>query len=616
MDIFKNRRFIILGIFASFLVVYALNLFYIQIVDDSYEALANQNVIRNVTVYPNRGLIYDRNGMLIVENDATYEIFVIPKQVKNIDTALFCQLLDIEPQYFIDQMTKAKNYSRYVPSSFLKNLSVEQYASFQEHLYMFPGFYGDIRLVRKYPQHSAAHVLGYTGEISQKKLDAQSYYKSGDYIGISGLEATYEPFLRGHKGSKLILVDKFNREQGSFKDGIYDTAAISGHNLTVTLDIELQVYAEQLMQNKRGCVVAIEPSTGEILVMVSAPSYDPNLLTGRQRGNNYVMLQKDTLKPLFNRAISGGSYPPGSTFKSIMALMGLQEGTLQPSDVYPCFGGFRLGSHTVGCHAHAPLKDLSSAIQHSCNAYFCYVFKNIIDQSKFASSDEALAKWDSYLYSFGLGNKLGVDIPGENPGHVPTPKYYNNIYQKGHWKSSTIISLAIGQGELGITPLQMANMTCAIANRGYYFTPHFVKFIENDTTNFVKRYSGKNQTKIEQRYFDEVVEGLYQTVQAGTGRIAQIEGYEVCGKTGTVENPHGKDHSAFITFAPKVGPRIVVLAFVENSGFGATYAAPIASLVMEKYLNDTIATNRLYLEKRMIETDLIHPKVLSTNEAP
>jgi penicillin-binding protein 2 len=328
------------------------------------------------------------------------------------------------------------------------------------------------------------------------------------------------------------------------------------------------------------------------------------------------MLQKDTLKPLFNRAISGGSYPPGSTFKSIMALMGLQEGTLQPSDVYPCFGGFRLGSHTVGCHDHAQLTDLSSAIQHSCNAYFCYVFKNIIDQSKFATSDEALAKWDSYLYSFGLGNKLGVDIPGENSGHVPTPKYYNNIYQKGHWKSSTIISLAIGQGELGITPLQMANMTCAIANRGYYFTPHFVKFIENDTTNFVKHYSGKNKTKVEQRYFDEVVEGLYQTVQAGTGRIAQIEGYEVCGKTGTVENPHGKDHSAFITFAPKVNPRIVVLAFVENSGFGATYAAPIASLVMEKYLNDTIAANRLFLEKRMIETDLIHPKVISSNEAP
>lgn len=615
MDIFKNRRFVILGIFASFLIVYAVNLFYIQIVDDSYEALANQNVIRKVTVYPNRGLIYDRDGTLIVENDATYEIFVIPKQVKTIDTVLFCQLLDIDMQYFKDQLAKAKNYSRYVPSSFLKNLSVEQYASFQEHLYMFPGFYGDIRLVRKYPQHSAAHVLGYTGEINQTQLNLQPYYSSGDYMGISGLEATYEPFLRGHKGSKLILVDKFNREQGSFKDGLYDTMAVSGHNLTVSLDIRLQVYAEQLMQNKRGCVVAIEPSTGEILVMVSAPSYDPNMLTGRQRGNNIALMQKDTLKPLFNRAITGG-YPPGSTFKSIMALMGLQEGTLHGNDVYPCFGGYRLGSHTVGCHSHGPLKDLSSAIQHSCNAYFCYVFKNVIDQDKFATTDEALASWNSYLYSFGLGNKLGVDIPGENKGHVPTPQYYNKIYQQGHWKSSTIISLAIGQGELGITPLQMANMTCAIANRGYYHTPHFVKRIDGDTTNYLERYSGKNQTKVEQRYFDEVVEGLYQTVQAGTGRIAQIEGYEVCGKTGTVENSHGKDHSAFITFAPKTNPKIVVLAFVENSGFGATFAAPIASLVMEMYLNDTIATKRLYLEKRMKETNLINPKILVSNEAP
>lgn len=616
MDIFKNRRFVILGIFASFFIVYAFNLFYIQIMDESYTALANQNVIRNVTVYPNRGLIYDRNGTLIVENDATYEIFVIPKQLKTIDTALFCQLLDIEPQFFKDQLTKARGYSSYVPSSFLKNISVEQYATFQEHLYMFPGFYGDIRLVRKYPQSSAAHVLGYTGEIGQKQLELQPYYASGDYMGISGLESTYEPFLRGHKGSKLILVDKFNREQGSFKDGLYDTAAISGHNLTVTLDIELQAYAERLMQNKRGCVVAIEPSTGEILVMVSSPSYDPNLLTGRQRGNNYAKLQKDTLKPLFNRAISGGAYPPGSTFKSLMALMALQEGSLQPNDVYPCFGGYRLGSHTVGCHAHGPLKNLSSAIQHSCNAYFCYVFKNVIDQSKFETTDDALAKWDSYLYSFGLGNKLGVDIPGEHSGHVPTPEYYNKIYDKGRWKSSTIISLAIGQGELGLTPLQMANMTCAIANRGYYYTPHFLKRIEADTTNYLERYTQKHQTKVEQRYFDEVVEGLHQTVEQGTGRIAQLPGYEVCGKTGTVENPHGKDHSAFITFAPKVDPKIVVLVFVENSGFGSAFAAPIASLVMEKYLNDTIADKRLYLEKRMIETDLINPKVLSSNETP
>lgn len=612
MDMFKSRRFVILGIFASMFLVYGIKLFHIQILDNSYEALANQNVIRNVTVYPNRGLIYDRNGKLIVENDATYEIFVIPRQVKPLDTLLFCELLDLEPQYFRDQLAKAKRYSRYVPSSFLKNISVEQYAGFQEYLYMFPGFFGDIRLVRKYPHSAAAHVLGYTGEISQGQLNDQIYYSSGDYVGISGIEATYEPFLRGQKGSKLILVDKHNREQGSFQQGLYDTAAISGNNLTLSLDIGLQAYGEKLMQNKKGCVVAIEPSTGEILALVSSPSYDPNMLTGRQRGNNYVKLQQDTLKPLFNRAISGGSYPPGSTFKSLMALMGLQEGSLTPNDVYPCFGGYRLGSHTVGCHAHPPLRDLSAAIQHSCNAYFCYVFKNVIDQSKYKTSDEALAAWDSYLYSFGLGNKLGVDIPGEHTGLVPTPQRYNKVYGEGRWKSSTIISLAIGQGELGLTPLQMANMTAAIANRGYYYTPHFMKMIEADTTHYLDRYLQKNQTKVEQKYFDVVVEGLHQTVEQGTGRIAKIEGYEVCGKTGTVENPHGKDHSAFICFAPKVNPKIVVTVFVENSGFGSTYAAPIASLMMEKYLNDTISQKRLYLEKRMLETDLINPKVISS----
>ncbi|CAN5229214.1 penicillin-binding protein 2 [soil metagenome] len=616
MDIFKNRRFIVLAIFASMFLIFGIKLFYIQLVDDKYEALANQNVIRNVTVYPNRGLVFDRNGVLIVENDATYEIFVIPRQVKALDTLLFCQLLDLDPQYFKDQLAKARQYSSYVPSSFLKNISVEQYAAFQEHLYMFPGFYGDIRLVRKYPHSAAAHLLGYTGEISPKLLESQTYYKPGDYIGISGLEATYEDFLRGQKGSKLMLVDKFNREQGSFQNGLYDTAAVSGHNLTITIDMELQAYGEKLMQNKKGCIVAIEPTTGQILAMISSPSYDPNLLTGRQRGNNYVKLQKDTLKPLFNRAVSGGSYPPGSTFKSLMALVGLQEGTLKVSDAYPCNGGYRLGAHTVGCHAHPPLRDLTAAIQYSCNSYFCYVFKNVIDQDKFATSDEALTMWNNYLYSFGLGNKLGVDIPGENTGLVPTPKYYNKVYTQGHWKSSTIISLAIGQGELGLTPLQMANMTASIANRGFYYTPHFVKIIEADTTNYLERYSQKHQTKVEQRYFDVVVEGLYQTVEQGTGRIAKIDGYEVCGKTGTVENPHGEDHSAFIAFAPKTDPKIVITVFVENSGFGATYAAPIATLMMEKYLNDTIATKRLYLEKRMVEKDLIHPKVATVNATP
>lgn len=606
MDLYKNRRLVVVTIIVAIFVVYIGRLFSLQILDEKYKDLANKNVIRKSKVYPNRGLIYDRNNKLLVVNDAIYEVFVIPRQVQEMDTTLFCKLLDIDREYFNKQLTKARKYSRYKPSPFLKQVSAEQYAAFQEYLYKFPGFFGEIRLVRKYPYNAAAHVLGYVGEVNAGIVEKSDYYSSGDYIGISGLESTYEDFLRGQKGSKMVLVDVYNREQGSFAEGVYDTAAISGSNIKISLDIELQSYGEYLMQNKKGCIVAIDPQSGEILCMVSSPSFDPNLLSGRNRGKNYATLSKDTLKPLFNRPIMAG-YPPGSTFKPIQALIGLQEKTLKTNDAYPCYPGYRMGSHTVGCHLHPVARNLSTAIQHSCNAYFCYVFRNIIDQGKYESMDEALISWDSYLYSFGLGEKLGVDIPNEVDGLVPTPNRYNKTYGEGRWKSSTIISLSIGQGELGVTPLQMANMTCAIANRGFYYIPHLAVDIESDTSGALDKFRKRNYTMIDSAYFEPIVEGLYQTCEQGTGRIARIDGYKVCGKTGTVENPHGEDHSAFVCFAPKDDPKIVVAAFVENSGFGSTYAAPIASLIMEKYLNDTISEKRKYLEQRMINANLVAP---------
>lgn len=608
MDLYKKRSLVVVVIFLTVLVMFAGKLFSLQILDKKYKDLANQNVIRKLTVRPSRGLIYDRNGKLLVVNDANYEIHVIPRQVEQMDTALFCQLLDIDKEFFEAQLKKAYEYSRYRPSKFLKQVSARQFSAFQEYLYKFPGFFGQIDFTRKYPYPVAAHVLGYVGEVTPRTIEQQPYYVSGDYIGISGLEYTYESFLRGHKGSKTVMVDRFNREVGSFAEGMYDSAAISGHNIHVSIDIELQAYAEQLMQNKKGCVVAIEPSTGEILCMVSSPTFDPNLLSGRKRGKNFAMLMQDTLKPLFNRPIMGSTYPPGSTFKPVQALIGLQEGTLSTTDAYPCYPGYRMGSHTVGCHMHPVARNLSTAIQHSCNAYFCYVFRNIVDQEKFENMDQALALWNQYIYSFGLGQKLGVDVPNEEKGLVPTPAVYNKMYSPGSWKSSTIISLSIGQGELGVTPLQLANMTCIFANRGYYYTPHFATKIDNDTTGHISEYTERHYTKVDAKYFDPIVEGLYQTCEQGTGRIARIEGYEVCGKTGTVQNPHGEDHSAFITFAPKDNPKIAVAVFVENSGFGSTYAAPIASLVMEKYLNDTISDKRIYLQEKMLNADLITPK--------
>lgn len=607
MDLFKSRRLIIQIIMAVVLSIFLLRLFYLQVVDKTYSALADQNAIRRIPNYPNRGLILDRNGELVVFNDAVYDLYVIPAQVKQMDTLKFCELLKIDVAFFKDQLKKARKHSKYRPSPFVKQISAKDFALFQEYLFQFPGFYEELRTIRRYPFKSAGHTLGYIGEVSPSQIEKNPYYQQGDYIGISGVEYMYEDYLRGKRGVRYRMVDNLNREKGSFRNGELDTTAIAGKNLTLSLDIVLQNYGEELMQNKKGSIVCIEPSTGEILAMISSPVYDPNLLTGRERGKNFITLKDDPLQPLYNRPIMG-FYPPGSTFKTLVGLIGLQEGVINVNTGFACMQGFSIGSVFIKCRPHPPASNISIALQHSCNAYFCATFRETIDNKNHKDESEALASWDKYLYSFGLGKKTGIDLPNEQKGLVPTPEYYNKIYKGWRWRSSTIISLGIGQGEVATTPLQLANATACIANRGWYYMPHVVKKI--DDPNFYKNnnYLQKQKTLVDSVYFLSVVEAMYLTVEQGTARASKIPGVSMCGKTGTVQNPQGEDHSMFISFAPKDNPKIVVCAVVENAGGGSKFAAPIASLMIEKYLNDTIAESRKVLEKRILETNLINPQ--------
>ncbi len=606
MDSYQTRKRVIQGSIILVAFIYLVRLFYLQVFDDTYKKLADTNVIRKITVYPARGQIYDRNGELIVYNEAIYDIMAVPSKVEAFDSAAFCQLLDVSPEHFHKNFKKAADYSVYKSSPIVKQVPMDIYARFQEHLYQFNGFYRQVRTVRKYPYTSAAHVLGYIGEIDQDQLETyKAYYRLGDYIGISGIEKAYEQNLRGKRGIKHVLVDVHNREQGPFLNKAFDTLAVAGKNLRLTLDVHLQQYGEELMQGKRGSIVAIEPTTGEVLVMVSSPTYDPNILSGRKRGESIKRLNRDTLKPLFNRAIMAEQYPPGSTFKPIMALIGLQEGVITPETVFHCNGGYHMRGLTVGCLSPGSFQ-LQKAIQRSCNTYFCNVYRRIIDQDKFKNAQEGFEHWRNHLLSFGLGGELGIDIPNEGKGLLPSVDLYNKMYGKGRWRSSTTISLAIGQGELGVTPLQLTNYMAAIANRGYYYTPHLVKEVSGDTT-VLDRFRARHYSTIDTAYFPIVIDGMEDVVLAGSGRIAQIPGISVCGKTGTAENPHGEDHSFFASFAPKNDPRIAIMVIVENSGFGSTFAAPIASLMIEKYLTDSIADSRKWLEKRMLEANLIDP---------
>lgn len=601
MDLLAGRRAVLRWVFALVILIFTLRLFYMQVWDNSNSAKAKNISIRELTVYPSRGLIYDRNGKLILYNKAEYDIMVIPRQVKEMDTITFCSLTGIDVQTFRHNLKIAKNYSSVLASVFLKSFSPEQYAAIQEELYLFPGFYGQLRTVRGYNFEAAGHVLGYISEATPSLMEKDAYYKMGDYVGIGGLEQQYEKFLRGKKGVRNVLVDNRGREIGQFEHGDYDSSAVAGQNITSTLDIDLQLYGEKLMAGKTGSVVAIEPSTGEILSMISSPAYNPNLLSGRDRGKHYKELLDDPSDPLFFRPIKA-SYPPGSIYKPLLALIGLQEGVIDPDASYNCPGAYYVGSLRVGCHHSGFLNNMKEAIQHSCNAYFCNYFRKVIDNNHYKTVAQGLDSWKTYLSDFSIGVKTGIDLPHEGYGFIPDSKYYNKIY-RGSWNSVTVVSLGIGQGETGFTPLQMANEAAAICNRGWYFTPHLVKNIQGDSTA-LKPFQIKHNIPIEKKYFDLVVDGMRDVVEGGTGRIAQIPGQTVGGKTGTAQNPHGKDHSLFIAFAPVDNPKIAIAVIVENAGFGATYAAPIASLMMEKYLNDTIASSRLYLEQSMFDANL------------
>ncbi|UCG29030.1 MAG: penicillin-binding protein 2 [Bacteroidales bacterium] len=587
--------------------LYVVRLFSLQVIDKSYRLTASTNVLRYVTQYPARGLIYDRAGNLLVYNEAAYDLMVNPAQMSDFDTLDFCSILGLTVEDVRNKIESARAYSQYTSSPFLKLISSETYAILQEKLYKFPGFFVQVRTLRKYPADIAAHILGYVGEVDEETMERNPYYKLGDYIGISGIEKSYEEVLRGRKGVEIFLVDVHNRIKGSYMNGRFDTTVAVGTDIAITIHSGLQAYGEKLMRNKIGSIVAIEPSSGEILMLVSSPTYDPSLMVGRIRSENFLNLSQDSLKPLFNRALMA-QYPPGSTFKLMNGLIGLQERVLYPGTEYYCDFGYYVGNFRVGCHNHDSPLNLTRAVQNSCNAYFCYVFRSVLDNPRYESVREGFWAWSNYIRSFGFGDKLNSDFTNELKGLVPTDTLYDSKYGRDRWQSLMLVSLAIGQGELGTTPLQMANMTSAIANRGYYYIPHIIKNIGN-SGNIDARFLEKHRTEIDSIHFIPILNGMDLAVngEPGTGstaRSASIPGIRVCGKTGTAENPHGEDHSIFVAFAPKNNPEIALAVYVENGGFGATYAAPLASLIIEKYLTDTIS--RPWVEERILNTDLIH----------
>ncbi|MCZ4408615.1 penicillin-binding protein 2 [Cryomorphaceae bacterium 1068] len=596
-----GRKFVILLIFLVVGIIFIVRLFYIQVVDDRWKVMATKSSERVIIEYPSRGLIYDRKGKIIVSNTPVYDLMVLPRDVEPFDTIAFCRLAKIDPESFNEQLQKAKTYSRYKPSVLIKQIPASEYTDLAENLHRFKGFYGQPRTLRNYPSAVAAHAMGYVSEVTPKIIEKDPYYERGDYIGANGVESIYEEVLRGNRGKRVVLVDVHNNERSSYMDGQYDSYAKAGENVTSSIDLELQEYAELLMNNKRGSVVAIEPATGEILCIVTNPNYDPNLLVGRVRGKNYGELSSDTLKPLFNRALMA-SYPPGSTFKLIQGLIGLQEGVIDPNTRFSCNAGYYYSGRRLGCHPHSSPVDLKFSIQTSCNAYYCNVFKRIID--KYPTSEEGYQVWREHLSKFGLGSKLQVDMTSEINGFVPKPTYYDKFYGQHRWNAHTIISLAIGQGELGVTPIQMANFSAILANRGWFYTPHVIKEIDGDPITD-STYTEKHFTEIDAQHYEQVVDGMFRVVESGTGRGVRFsEDIEVCGKTGTAQNPHGKDHSIFIAFAPKDNPKIAVAVYVENVGYGSTWAAPINSLIMEKYLTDTIT--RPWVEQRMLEGNLLN----------
>jgi penicillin-binding protein 2 len=601
VNILSKRKFLIVGVFVVVGLIFIVNLFRLQVLDSAFKQYATNNVLRVEIQYPARGLVYDRNGKLLVYNKTAYDIKITPREVVQFDTLLFCKLLEISKEDLEDRIKKAKKYSYYKPSTLIKQISPENFAVLQEQLYKFKGFQTQSRTLREYSSTAAAHALGYVGEVGIGDIERDKYYVSGDYIGKSGIEKTYENQLRGVKGVKKKLVDVHNREQGSYRSGSEDVPAQIGKNLISTLDLDLQLYAEKLFKNKRGSIVAIEPSTGEVLAMVSAPAYDPDLLVGRVRGSNYSKLVSDTLKPLFNRSLQA-KYPPGSTFKIINTLIGLQEQVINLNTRYACYG--KQSSPMRCTHDHGSPVNLIEAIRESCNPFLWNTFRSIL--YKYNSSAEGFDVWHSYVESFGIGQTLSTDFPNGLKGDLPTRSLYDQIYGAGHWNAMTVRSLAIGQGELGVTPLQMANVCAIIANRGFFYSPHIIKDVEDG--NVAQAFKIKNEVKIEAKHFEPIITGMEQVTTIGNlvGYV-KIPGIITCGKTGTVQNNQGSDHSVFTAFAPKENPQIALFAYVENGGWGSRYAAPMSSLMIEKYLTGSITSNRKWIEKRMLDANLLNP---------
>ena len=586
----EKRKYVIGGIAVSIVLIFLIRLFVLQILTDDYKKNADSNAFLKKIQYPSRGVMYDRQGELLVYNQPAYDITMVPKEIENLDTLDLCNALNITRGYFERRMRDIRDrhinpgYSRYTHQVFMTQLSAEECGVFQEKLFKFPGFYIQRRTIRQYTYNSAAHVLGDIGEVSMRDIESDDYYIRGDFVGKQGIERSYEKQLRGEKGVEILLRDAHGRIQGRYMDGELDQTPTRGKDLTLGLDIKLQMLGERLMQNKIGSIVAIEPETGEILCMVSSPTFDPRVMIGRQRGKNHLELERNPQKPLLNRAIMG-AYPPGSTFKTAQGLTFLQEGVIQANTLFPCSHGFVHAGLRVGCHAHPAPLPLIPAIATSCNSYFCWGLYRMMGMKKYGKVQNAMTVWKDHMVSMGFGYKLGVDLPGEKRGLIPNAQFYDKAY-RGSWNGLTVISIAIGQGEVLLTPLQIANLGATIANRGYFVTPHIVKEVEGESLDSL--YSARRYTDVDKAYYDIIVEGMRNAVLGGTCRAANIPGIEVCGKTGTAQN-RGHDHSVFMGFAPMDKPKIAIAVYVENGGFGAVYGVPIGALMMEQYLNGELS---------------------------
>ena len=602
----KNKLLIGLGTTALILIS---KLFVIQIIDDKYKLDADNNSMVYSIIYPTRGIIHDRNGRILVGNKVAYDLLVTPREVEAFDTLGLAKVLDVDPDVIREKMAEYRKYRRRIGWQtvvMMKQIPQETYMKFAEVAYRFPGFRGQARSIREYPYNAGGNLLGYVSEVDANYLKRHpEEYKAGDYAGMTGIEAAREKELRGEKGYTIWLRNSRNRIESRYKDGEMDKEAIPGKDITTTIDAELQHYGQLLMQNKVGSLVAIEPSTGEILTMVSSPGIDVDMLANI--GQHYGEISSNPYKPMFNRAVQA-PYPPGSVFKLVNGLIGLEEGVVTPGTHYPCSMGYHFGRNKLGCHAHKSPVDFEESIMMSCNAYYCYILRDLLENKKYSTIGVAMDRWQEYVKSFGFGQKLGSDFPSELGGFIPGSGYYNKVYGKGGWKATTVISLSIGQGEIGTTPLHMANLCATIANRGFYYIPHIIKDSEN--VRIEEKYKERNYTMVDTTHFPKVIGGMYRAVNSGfgsggTASIAAVKGLDICGKTGTAQNPHGSDHSVFICFAPKDNPKIAVAAYIENGGFGATYAAPIASLLTEMYLNKEISEDRKYLEERMMNSNLM-----------